>query len=139
MEDNDEFGDLYADVLRPFTSTSASSDAPQLHWVSLALASLTRLIDLNLKSNDDEILFGAPHANPTANNCPFDQTLAPRPTEIDSAPNSVLCDKRVDDFAGWSRVLDEGRVELPKTAPLEDVMLALSRSSWDSPAHRQQI
>jgi hypothetical protein len=99
------------DVLRPFTSTSASFDAPQPHWVSLALPSLTRPINLNRKSDDDEILFGAPRANPVATNRPSDQTLAPRPTKLDSAPNSVPRNERVEDFAGRSGVLDGGRVE----------------------------
>ncbi|KAE7999415.1 hypothetical protein FH972_003848 [Carpinus fangiana] len=108
MEDDDEFGDLYTDVLRPFTSTSASSDALQPHWVSLAPPSLTRPIDLNLKNDNDEILFGAPRANPAATNRPSDQTLAPRPTELDSAPNSVPRTERVKDFAGRSGFWTEG-------------------------------
>jgi hypothetical protein len=35
MEDDDEFRDLYMDVLWPFTSMSSSSDALQPHGVSL--------------------------------------------------------------------------------------------------------
>ncbi|GAV90860.1 Fip1 domain-containing protein [Cephalotus follicularis] len=34
MEDDDEFGDLYTDVLKPFTASSSSSSAPVLHKLS---------------------------------------------------------------------------------------------------------
>lgn len=57
MEDDDEFGDLYTDVLRPFASSSSSAPAPQTH-----LSSLQRPIDLN-RRDDDETPFGASYSN----------------------------------------------------------------------------
>ncbi|KAL3824618.1 hypothetical protein ACJIZ3_020647 [Penstemon smallii] len=66
MEDDDEFGDLYTDVLRPLTasiearrqdtdSPVASSSAPPPPPPS----SHSRPIDLNINSDDEEILYGA--------------------------------------------------------------------------------
>lgn len=80
MEDDDEFGDLYTDVLMPFSSTStttattttSSSVAPQPHQPSPTPAHLHHPIDLNLQSQDDDhTLFG--HQRPI----PDTQTLAP--------------------------------------------------------------
>lgn len=126
MEDDDEFGDLYTDVLQPFASSSLSS-ATQSHQVSPAPPSLHRPIDLNLQSDDDGIVFGAPHSNSIASN----QTLAPQPTESirdstlaakpDLALNSIGRDERGEDSAGGARVLEEGDVELLKKPPEEDV------------------
>ncbi|KAJ6731762.1 FIP1[III]-LIKE PROTEIN [Salix purpurea] len=60
MEDDDEFGDLYTDVLRPF-SPSLSSSRQTLS----AHSSLHRPIDLNdaIKDEDDEILRVTSHRN----------------------------------------------------------------------------
>ena len=79
MEDDDEFEDLYTDVLRPFASSSSLSFASQPHQPLPVPPSLHRSIDLNLKSSndDDGIVFEAPHSNSTAPN----QTLAPQPKE----------------------------------------------------------
>ena len=121
MEDDDEFRDLYMDVLLPFTSTSSSSDAPQPHRVSLVPPSLTRPINLNLKSVDDEILFGAPRVNSATTSPPSDQTLAPHRTELDLARNSIPRDEKVKDFTRWSRVLGRGCVKLPERAHPKDV------------------
>lgn len=52
MEDDDEFGDLYTDVLRPLQSKQPSPNRP---------------IDLNIYSDDDEILFPATTSNPNPN------------------------------------------------------------------------
>ncbi|CAL5402116.1 unnamed protein product [Camellia sinensis] len=51
-DDDDEFGDLYTDVLRPFQSSALSQNRP---------------IDLNIQSDDEDILFGAPNSNPNFN------------------------------------------------------------------------
>ncbi|XP_022750223.1 FIP1[V]-like protein isoform X2 [Durio zibethinus] len=87
MEDDDEFGDLYTDVLRPLSSTST---IPQPHRSSPTIAHLHRPIDLNLQSRDDDnTFFGAPRPIPGT------QTLAPfkshRPSAVDaaSAPDSI--------------------------------------------------
>ena len=135
MEDDDEFGDLYTDVLRPFASSSSLSSASQPHQPSPAPPSLHSPIDLNLKSSkdDDGIVFGAPHSNSTAPN----QTLAPQPKEpvreavkLDLAPNSIAR----EDSAGGARVLEAGDVELPRrTGPEAGVVEseALSRGGGE--------
>ncbi|KAJ6372548.1 hypothetical protein OIU76_026950 [Salix suchowensis] len=60
MEDDDEFGDLYTDVLRPFSSSLSSS-----RQTLSAHSSLHRPIDLNdaIKDEDDEILRVTSHRN----------------------------------------------------------------------------
>ncbi|XVE71116.1 hypothetical protein DITRI_Ditri10aG0124600 [Diplodiscus trichospermus] len=92
MEDDDEFGDLYTDVLRPFsstsTTTSSSSVAPQPHQPATTSAHLNRPIDLNLQSQDDDnSLFGASRPITAT------QTLAPfklhPPAVAAAAPDST--------------------------------------------------
>ncbi|CAL5402115.1 unnamed protein product [Camellia sinensis] len=51
-DDDDEFGDLYTDVLRPLQSSALSQNRP---------------IDLNIQSDDEDILLGAPNSNPNFN------------------------------------------------------------------------
>ncbi|KAL7257609.1 hypothetical protein ACSBR1_003841 [Camellia fascicularis] len=51
-DDDDEFGDLYTDVLRPLQSSALSQNRP---------------IDLNIQSDDEDILSGAPNSNPNFN------------------------------------------------------------------------
>ena len=79
MEDDDEFEDLYTNMLRPFASSSPLSSASEPHQSLLVPPSLHRPINLNLKSSndDDGIVFEAPHSNSTVPN----QTLAPQPKE----------------------------------------------------------
>lgn len=62
MEDDDEFGDLYTDVLRPFASSSSSS-APQTHLSSSAPPTLQRSIDLNFHDHHETPPYGAPYSN----------------------------------------------------------------------------
>ncbi|EEF38837.1 ATP binding protein, putative [Ricinus communis] len=52
MEDDDEFGDLYTDVLRPFSSSLSSDPSPH-HPSPASAPSIHRPIDLNLNNNDD--------------------------------------------------------------------------------------
>ncbi|KAM5548169.1 FIP1[V]-like protein [Rosa sericea] len=95
MEDDDEFGDLYTDVLQSFQSSSQpSSSAPA------PPQSLHRPIDLNLKTEDadDEILAQAPPPQSHESN-PNSQTLAPDST-------------RAADSGGGSRVLEAKDVKL---------------------------
>ena len=113
MEDDDEFGDLYTDVLKPFSSTSTtslSSSIPQPHQPSSTPAHLHRPIHLNLQSQDDDnTLFGAPHPIPAT------QTLAPfksppphavaaaAPDSIpnhDSAPEPMVLDSKQEPADG---------------------------------------
>ncbi|KAF5946950.1 hypothetical protein HYC85_017178 [Camellia sinensis] len=51
-DDDDEFGDLYTDVLRPLQSSALSQN---------------RAIDLNIQSDDEDILLIAPNSNPNFN------------------------------------------------------------------------
>ncbi|XP_024980685.1 FIP1[V]-like protein isoform X1 [Cynara cardunculus var. scolymus] len=67
MEDDDEFGDLYTDVLQPLQMSSASPQ-PQIRSTPQPP---TRSIDLNdrISSDDEEILYGAK----TSGKLKFDQ------------------------------------------------------------------
>ncbi|KAB2618803.1 trichohyalin-like [Pyrus ussuriensis x Pyrus communis] len=108
MEDDDEFGDLYTDVLRPFESSQpSSSSAPQPHRSSAAPQSFHRPIDVNVPDEEDEILFAAPHSNPSVSRPSNSQTLAPAA----SVPTNSARDAAP---AGGSRVLEAKDVELPK-------------------------
>ncbi|KAF5190999.1 Fip1 [Thalictrum thalictroides] len=70
MDDDDEFGDIYTDVLRPFTvshpsilsSSSINSSKP----------------DLNLQSDDEDILLAASDRNSTIPSTITHQTLIPK-------------------------------------------------------------
>lgn len=85
MEEDDEFGDLYGDVLQPFSSTTTSSPAAPPTYQS---STINRPIDLNLKTNDDEeVLYGYSHRKPDASNNSFNQTLT------SSSQNFVRDDK----------------------------------------------
>ncbi|KAM1260421.1 hypothetical protein ACFX2G_026437 [Malus domestica] len=108
MEDDDEFGDLYTDVLRPFESSEPSlSSAPQPHQSSAAPQSFNRPIDLNVLDEEDKILFAAPHSNPSVSHPSNSQTLAPAA----SVPTNSARDAAP---VGGSRVLEAKDVELPK-------------------------
>ncbi|XP_038993839.1 FIP1[V]-like protein isoform X1 [Hibiscus syriacus] len=94
MEEDDEFGDLYTDVLRPFSSTteatSSASVAPQPQQPSPAATHLHRTIDLNLQSQDDcNTLFGASpviHSGQTLH--PF-KSIPPPAAPDAAAPDSI--------------------------------------------------
>ncbi|KZV16456.1 hypothetical protein F511_10068 [Dorcoceras hygrometricum] len=62
MEEDDEFGDLYTDVLRPLTASFQShhqvADSPAVGSSSAPLQS--RGIDLNNNSDDEDIVYGPP-------------------------------------------------------------------------------
>ncbi|XP_043695181.1 FIP1[V]-like protein [Telopea speciosissima] len=63
MEDDDEFGDLYTDVLRPFSS-SKPTPSPVFSVVSGSSANPSS--DPNIHSDDEEILYGAPNPSTSA-------------------------------------------------------------------------
>ncbi|XWS17768.1 hypothetical protein CRYUN_Cryun33cG0095900 [Craigia yunnanensis] len=119
MEDDDEFGDLYTDVLKPFSSTSTvslSSATPQPHQLSSTPAHLHRPIHLNIQfQDDDNTLFGAPRPIPAS------QTLAPfksppphvvpaaAPDSIpnrDSSPEPVFLDTKQEPVDGKDAKFD---------------------------------
>ncbi|KAF3665981.1 FIP1[V]-like protein [Capsicum annuum] len=67
MEDDDEFGDLYTDVLRPLTTSVFQSQPPSAPPQEVTAAGgstqlttrpTTRPIDLNINTDDDEVMFG---------------------------------------------------------------------------------
>ncbi|KAE8676100.1 protein WAX2 isoform 2 [Hibiscus syriacus] len=94
MEDDDEFGDLYTDVLRPFSSTSeptsSASVAPQPHRPSPAPTHLHLAIDLNLQSQDDgNTLFGAPPVIHSAQTLPLFKSIPPPAAPDTAAPDSI--------------------------------------------------
>lgn len=59
MEEEDEFGDLYTDVLRPFQPSTAPQPLP----VQPKQLSPNRPLDPNVQSDDVEILSGAPNSD----------------------------------------------------------------------------
>ncbi|KAJ9141121.1 hypothetical protein P3X46_031696 [Hevea brasiliensis] len=107
MEEDDEFGDLYTDVLRPFSSSAPS--APQPQHSSPAPSSIQRPIDLVLQNHrkdidGDEILHGVSGRNPPV---PFDQT------PLNSVENSIPTDIN---SATRPRVLGPSEAKLPNNA-----------------------
>ncbi|KAJ7964150.1 FIP1 [Quillaja saponaria] len=82
MEDDDEFGDLYTDVLRPFASSSSSVPQPQQ-------SSLRSPIDLNLQTVDDEILYGVPYSNSDVPRQSINHTVASSYSEPIQDPTSA--------------------------------------------------
>ncbi|KAL3840688.1 hypothetical protein ACJIZ3_025279 [Penstemon smallii] len=74
MEDDDEFGDLYTDVLRPLTASfqshSQGTDAAAAATNAAPSSSESRPIDLKINSDDEEILYGAPDSkNSNSSRC----------------------------------------------------------------------
>ncbi|GFY99626.1 FIP1[V]-like protein [Actinidia rufa] len=63
MEDDDEFGDLYTDVLQQFQPSSS----PLLPPEPPTQPPRNRPIDVNVNSDDEDILFGATNFNPKFN------------------------------------------------------------------------
>lgn len=90
MEDDDDFGDLYTDVLQPFSSSLSSPPVPL--QPSTAVSSHQRPIDLNIRNedDDDEIGCGAP-------------TITPDKSVVNSVQNSITTDNDLP--PGVSRVL----------------------------------
>ncbi|XP_038698901.1 FIP1[V]-like protein [Tripterygium wilfordii] len=127
MEDDDEFGDLYTDVLKPFSSTSSSS-APQVHLISSAPSASLRPIDLkqdNIRNNgiindggDDEILFKASDPNSSI------QVQARPPESATPAKvggfvlNSIGGDTVLDNSGGGPRVLEREDANLRSRSEL---------------------
>ncbi|XP_043702823.1 FIP1[V]-like protein isoform X2 [Telopea speciosissima] len=61
MEDDDEFGDLYTDVLRPFSSSDPSQ--PPIFSFAVSGSSANPSSDPNNHSDDEKFLFGAPNSS----------------------------------------------------------------------------
>jgi hypothetical protein len=89
MEDDDEFGDLYTDVLRPFSSSSSST--PQPTQPLSAPSYLHRPIDINdaVKDDDDEILHGNPPDPTNQNSIQITSFSAPRIRVLGDAESPI--------------------------------------------------
>lgn len=133
MEDDDEFGDLYTDVLRPVTTSFGSKSQQQSEpsapteqkQSAKAGASSTvpfpkRPIDLNLNSDDDEEegFYVAPNSNTNSNSVPQNQTLAsakpgfnfrPAPKEFDLNKDSG---QGVGNFEGLAGVESDSQARV---------------------------
>ncbi|GLT27913.1 hypothetical protein SLA2020_028790 [Shorea laevis] len=105
MEDDDEFGDLYTDVLHPISSASG----PLPHQPSVSSSPIHLPIVLNLQSDPNDVLYGASHPNPHTRN------LAPN--SADSIPG-LQTDR---DSAAKPRVLDTRDVKLTNMASKEEI------------------
>ncbi|KAH6817400.1 FIP1[V]-like protein [Perilla frutescens var. frutescens] len=140
MEDDDEFGDLYTDVLRPLEVKFQ----PQLEQAGPAIAAEKappppqgRPIDLNIDSDDEEILYGASDSRASNLNSNVNPGSAPgwnsnalirekalrEPEGIDLNLDSNSGAVRIDGLAGKggdgfdARVLEKGHAsELPGKA-----------------------
>ncbi|XP_010275740.1 PREDICTED: FIP1[V]-like protein [Nelumbo nucifera] len=115
MEDDDEFGDLYTDVLRPISSSSG----PQSQLFSSgASASAKHPPDLNLQSDDEDVLYGAPDPSFTI---PSQRPhLEPIKTKTDAIP-----DYRTD-AAPNSKVIDRVMKQEVKVEEEEEVVARVS-------------
>ncbi|GMH04468.1 hypothetical protein Nepgr_006307 [Nepenthes gracilis] len=89
MEDDDEFGDLYSDVLGSFGSSSSALQQPTLPSTTNPAS---RPVDTNLQSEDDGILFRSFNTQITSSHQPNNQAVVFDPgknksdTEIDVSP-----------------------------------------------------
>ncbi|KAI4335574.1 hypothetical protein L6164_014210 [Bauhinia variegata] len=145
MEDDDEFGDLYTDVLRPFASSSSFAPPPHL---SPAPPSSNRSIDLNLHTDDDEILYGGSHSNSAISHKSMDQAAAPNqavavkesiPASADNSVRDMIdlgqMDKsrheKEEDSAQGARTIERGDAELADRA-LQDMSFGKESANDDS-------
>ncbi|KAJ7979626.1 FIP1 [Quillaja saponaria] len=123
MEDDDEFGDLYTDVLRPFASSSTSVSQPQQPSPP-APSYIHRPIDLNIQTDDDEILHGARYSNSDVPCQPINHTVASSyiepiqdPTSAGPANlglNMIERDERKENSIEEVKGFEDGDVELRK-------------------------
>ncbi|KAL4390737.1 hypothetical protein HN51_011676 [Arachis hypogaea] len=92
MEDDDEFGDLYTDVLQPFTSSSSAPQPSQPHHSSPAPAPAPPSIDLNLTA--PEIPYAPSHSNSPATHRSSDLMIDGR-DDVAAVPPEPVVDARV--------------------------------------------
>ncbi|KAK6136435.1 hypothetical protein DH2020_029823 [Rehmannia glutinosa] len=100
MEDDDEFGDLYTDVLRPLSAQlqTQRDEAGDAAAAGKAAASKGRSTDININSDDEEILYGAPDLkNQNLNRIPKNLV---EPRGFDLNLDSNLEAARIDGLAG---------------------------------------
>ncbi|KAK6156595.1 hypothetical protein DH2020_010843 [Rehmannia glutinosa] len=114
MEDDDEFGDLYTDVLRPLSAQlqTQRDEAGDAAAAGKAAASKGRSTDININSDDEEILYGAPdlknqNLNPNPSsvlgwnlNAPIQEKNLVEPRGFDLNLDSNLEAARIDGLAG---------------------------------------
>ncbi|KAM6553116.1 hypothetical protein CsatB_013878 [Cannabis sativa] len=120
MEDDDEFGDLYTDVLQPFASSSSSS-VQQPHHPSVEPPQPFRPpidLNLNLKSDVEDTMLRAPSINSVLPVNETDETLVPGPppaVSVDSVTNNSIIPGEVvvvDDAVARTRVSLSGDLKL---------------------------
>ncbi|XP_039039655.1 FIP1[V]-like protein isoform X1 [Hibiscus syriacus] len=130
MEDDDEFGDLYTDVLMPFSSSTAPppSHPPPIPHLHLP-------IDSNHQSRDgDNTLLGAPVSIPDAQTLAsfkFHPPAAPAaslgsiPNRDDSAPEPMVLDSKQEPADGNDVVFDieEGGSNAIEGSGLDDPII----------------
>ncbi|PSS13930.1 FIP1[V]-like [Actinidia chinensis var. chinensis] len=98
MDDDDEFGDLYTDVLQQFQPSSSPLPPPE----PPTQPPRNRSIDLNVNSDDEDILFGATNFNPK-----FNLTIShQRQTVVFNSQNSYMGKKEDQEMEK-----DEGLVQ----------------------------
>lgn len=107
MEDDDEFGDLYTDVLRPLTTPST---APPPIQTTAATISSSRPIDLNIHSDDEEILYGGPNSNQSNFKISLKSQKSPvdGPGSSDLIRNSNTGLENEDNSAGTGKFWEDG-------------------------------
>ncbi|XP_051148469.1 FIP1[V]-like protein [Andrographis paniculata] len=132
MEEDDEFGDLYTDVLRPFEASFKS----QLGGTSGAPSQLPNRssVDLNVNSDDEEILYGVSDSKTSFGNSNLNSSIGLKlsaPNREKTLPESGGgFDLNLDSNLGGSRIsgggssgfggegLEKGKgVELPEKGP----------------------
>lgn len=124
MEDDDEFGDLYTDVLRPFASESSSS-APHPHHTSPAPSSSIDLnLNLNLNLNQFQIPSAASHFNdalprPSDQITPSDRHETAPPAAVLDVPPKLPLGKEGESADGVRVLLDRALLD-SKTVAIGD-------------------
>ncbi|KAJ8562208.1 hypothetical protein K7X08_011499 [Anisodus acutangulus] len=107
MEDDDEFGDLYTDVLQPLTASFQSQQ--QADPKPAGAPNPTRPIDLNINSDDEEILYGAPNSNPKtlASELP-ESNLSLKARVLEKSEDVKLGEKDLQDL----NLMDEANIDI---------------------------
>ncbi|KAL0427502.1 UNVERIFIED_CONTAM: FIP1[V]-like protein [Sesamum latifolium] len=108
MEDDDEFGDLYTDVLRPLTASVQSQPGK----IDAHATSQSRPIDPSVNSDDEEILYGASDLkNPVSNsgiglklNASIQEKTLPQTGERGGFDLNLYSNKETSRIAGANRL-----------------------------------
>ncbi|KAJ4953838.1 hypothetical protein NE237_030670 [Protea cynaroides] len=101
MEDDDEFGDLYTDVLRPFSSSIPTQ--PPVFSSAVSSYSANPSSDPNIYSDDQEIFCGAPNQGTSVHSQTLTyndkkEEISRIPAESDDAASNCNDNYRVDEL-----------------------------------------